>query len=97
MRLFKRITVSVLLVRSELVYKTTRRWIVEPIRRERKFITLLARMNHNNREIIDFHVFPNIDRTKPFQISDAWMNHGKRLIDLSQLCEVVKRIWLTKN
>jgi DNA invertase Pin-like site-specific DNA recombinase len=43
LRLFNRLTVSVLIVRSQLVWKTTRRWIVEPVRHERKFITLLAR------------------------------------------------------
>jgi len=41
LRLFNRITVSVLIVRSALVYNTTRRWMVEPVRHERKFITLL--------------------------------------------------------
>ncbi|MFI5450272.1 MAG: recombinase family protein [Candidatus Bathyarchaeia archaeon] len=91
LRLFNRLTVSVLIVRSELVYKTTRRWIVEPVRHERKFITLLARLDESNRAIVDFHVFPNIDRPKKFQISDSWLTRGKRLIDLSRFCEVVAR------
>jgi DNA invertase Pin-like site-specific DNA recombinase len=89
LRLFNRLTVSVLVVRSTLVYKTTRRWIVEPVRHERKFITLLARLDESNRAIVDFHVFPNIDRLKPFQISDSWLKRGMRLTDLSRLCEVV--------
>jgi DNA invertase Pin-like site-specific DNA recombinase len=89
LRLFNRLTVSVLIVRSALVYKTTRRWIVDPVRHERKFITLLGRLDERNRAIVDLHVFPNIDRPKPFQISDAWLTRGNRLIDLSQLCEVV--------
>jgi DNA invertase Pin-like site-specific DNA recombinase len=89
LRLFNRLTVSVLIVRSDLVYKTTRRWMVEPVRHERKFITLLARLDESNRVIVDFYVFPNIDRPKPFQISDSWLTRGKRLIDLSRFCEVV--------
>jgi DNA invertase Pin-like site-specific DNA recombinase len=97
LRLFNRITVSVLIVRSALVYKTTRRWMVEPVRFERKFITLLARLNEGNCAIVDLHVFPNIDRSKPFQISGAWMNRGKRLPELSQFCEIVERVRRAKN
>jgi hypothetical protein len=89
LRLFNRLTVSVLIVRSGLVYKNTRRWIVEPVRHERKFITLLARLDESNRAIVDLFVFPNIDRPKQFQISDDWLTRGKRLIDLSRFCEVV--------
>jgi hypothetical protein len=90
--LFNRLTVSVLIVRSQLVYKTTRRWIVEPARHERKFITLLARLDESNRALVDLHVVPNIDRPKKFQISDSWLARGERLIDLSRLCEVVERV-----
>ena len=92
LRLFDRITVSVLVVRSALVYKTTRRWIVEPVRYERKFITLLARLNENNCAIVDLHVFPNIDRHKAFQLSDSWLKRGMRLTELSRMCEVVAQV-----
>jgi hypothetical protein len=91
LRLFNRITVSVLIVRSVLVYKTTRRWIDEPVRHERELITLLARLDEGSRAIVDLHVFPNIDRAKKFQISDSWMKRGKRLTELSRLCGVVAR------
>jgi DNA invertase Pin-like site-specific DNA recombinase len=92
LRVFKRLTVSVLIVRSDLVYKDTRRWLVEPNRHERKFITLLARLDESNQAIVDFHVFPNIDRRTQFQRSDTWMTRGKRLSDLSQFCKVVKQV-----
>jgi DNA invertase Pin-like site-specific DNA recombinase len=90
--LFHRITVSVLIARSALVYKTTRRWMVEPVQRERKFITLLARLDESNCEIVDLHVFPNIDRPRPFQITDSWLKRGVRLPELSRLCEVVAQV-----
>jgi len=89
LRLFNRLTVSVRIARSELVYKTTRRWLVEPVPRERRFIALLARLDESNRAIVDLHVFPNIDHPKQFQISDSWLARGKRLSDLSRFCEVV--------
>jgi len=97
LRLFNRLTVSVLMVRSTLVYKTTRRWLVEPNRHECKFITLLARLNESNRVIVDLHVFPNIDRSRPFQISDSWMKRGKRISELSQLCKIVMEILCAKR
>jgi DNA invertase Pin-like site-specific DNA recombinase len=97
LRLFNRLTVSVLIVRSELVYKTTRRWLVEPNRHECNFITLLARLNESNCAIVDFHVFPNIDRSRPFQINDSWMKRGRRLSDLSQLCKVVMEVLCAKR
>jgi hypothetical protein len=92
MRLYGRIDVSVLILRSKLVYKSTRRWFVEPVRRERKFITLVARRDETNRSIIDFHIFRAIDRVKPFQIGDDWLMGGRRLTDLSQFCEVVAQV-----
>jgi hypothetical protein len=92
LRLFNRINVSVLIVRSALVHKTTRRWMVEPVRHERKFITLLARLDESNRAIDDLHVFPDIDRPRPFQISDSWMKRGRSLPELSRLCEVVAQV-----
>jgi len=97
LRVFNRLTVSVLVVRSDLVYKTTRRWLVEPNRHECKFITLLARLNESNSAIVDFHVFPNIDRSRPFQISDSWMKRGKRVSDLPQLCKVVMDVVCSKR
>ena len=71
--------------------------LVEPVQRERNFITLLARLDESNRAIVDLHVFPNIDRPKKFQISDTWMTRGKRLIDLSRLCEVVMQVHCAKG
>jgi DNA invertase Pin-like site-specific DNA recombinase len=93
LRVFGRITVSILIVRSALVYKSTRRWLVEPARQECKFITLLARLDETNRAVKDFHVFPKIDCCKPFQLREAWMKRGIRLPNMSRFCEIVKRVW----
>jgi DNA invertase Pin-like site-specific DNA recombinase len=99
LRVFKRTNVSVLIVRSALVYKTTRRWLVQPNRYERKFITLLARLDESNRAIVDFYVLPNIDRRTQFQITDVWLKRGKRLRDLSEFCKVVAvlKIFRSRN
>jgi hypothetical protein len=92
LRLFNRLTVSVVVVRSALLHKTTRRWIVEPLLHERKFITLLARLDEGNHAIVDFHVVPNFNRAKKLQVSDAWLSRGKQLTDLSRFCDVVVQV-----
>jgi len=83
--------VSVLVARSFRAWKETVRWQIDPVRRECKFITLLARLDARNRSFVDFHVFPGIDRQKRYRIrlSDPWMKRGKQLPELSRLCEVV--------
>ena len=86
--------VSVLISRPLRVWKTTIRWVVDPIRNERKFVTLLARLNVSKDAFQDFHILPNIDRRKRFSIDlrDAWLNRGECLSELSQFCEVVDRV-----
>jgi hypothetical protein len=70
-----------------------------PLKHERKFITLLARLDASNCSFLDLRVFPNIDRRKRFQISlcDAWLNRGKLLSDLSRLREVVASVRLARR
>jgi hypothetical protein len=79
----------VLICRTDAVWKNTRNWVVEPVQHERKFVTLLGRLDNTNRSILDLYVFPNIDRPKKFEISDAWLARGKRLSALSQFLDVV--------
>ena len=75
-------------------WKTTTRWLVDPIRNERNFVTLLARLNVSKDAFQDFHILPNIDRRKRFSIGlrDAWLNRGECLSELSQFCEVIDRM-----
>jgi DNA invertase Pin-like site-specific DNA recombinase len=89
--------VSVLVARSIRAWKETLRWQVDPVWHERKFITLLARLDADNLSFLDFHVFLKMDRRCRFRIclSDPWLKQGMRLSDLSRLCEVVT-LWLRK-
>jgi hypothetical protein len=79
-------------------WKETLRWVIDPVKHERKFITLLTRLDTGNSSILDLHVLPNIDRRRKFHISlsDSWLNRGKRLSDLSRLCEVVAQVRLAQ-
>jgi len=91
--------VSVLVARSMRTRTDSLRWLIGPVQDERKFITLLSRLDASNSSFLDLHVFPNIDRRKRFHISlnDSWLNRGKRLEDLSRLCEVVGRVHSTRR
>jgi len=83
--------VSVLLGRSVATWKQAMRWRIDPVRRECGLVTLLARLDEGNRSFLDFHVFPNLDRRKRFDISlaHAWLNRGIPLPKLGAFCEVV--------
>lgn len=85
--------VSVLVARSIKVWKETVRWQIDPVPHERKFVTLLARLDEENRSFLDFHVLPNIDRLRRFHISlqDSWLERGIRLADLSGFCTALRQ------
>ncbi len=94
LRLTNGLIFSVLVARSVRTWKETLWWLIDPVRHESKFITLLARLDSSNRSFLDLYVFPYIDRQTRFLISlrNAWLNRGKRLSELSRLCEVVVRV-----
>jgi DNA invertase Pin-like site-specific DNA recombinase len=90
--LYKRFMVSVLISRTDRVWKETRNWVIEPVSRERKFPTLVARLDNTNRTILDLHVLANINRSGKFALSESWLARGKRLTDLSQFLRVVEEV-----
>jgi hypothetical protein len=91
LRLRNGLMVSVLVARSVKSWKDTVRWQIDPVQHERRCVTLLARLDRENRSFLDFHVLPSIDRPRRFHIrmSDAWLNRGVRLRDLSSFCTAV--------
>ncbi len=93
------VSVSVLLARSITVWKETLRWQIDPVERERRHATLLARLDTENRSFFDFHVLPNIDRPKRFYISrsDRWLHRGIRIDDLGGLVAALAGVTLVKR
>jgi len=91
LRLSHGLIVSVIIARSVHTWKDALRWRIDPVAHERKFVTLLARLDTSNSSILDLHLLPNMDRRKIFHISlkDPWLNRGKSLTDLSRLRQVV--------
>lgn len=94
LRLRNGVIVSVLVARSARVWKDSVRWVIDPVEHERNHITLLARLNLDNRSFLDFYVLPNVDRSTRFQISqnDPWLRKGVRLDNVASLLTVVHRI-----
>jgi len=91
--------VSVLVARSIRVWKETLRWQVDPVRHERKYVTLLARLDAENQALLDFYVLPDIDRPRRFHIrhADTWLNRGLPLNDLSAFCTLVGQVGSAKR
>lgn len=94
LRLHSGLIVSVLVARSIRAWKETVRWQIDPVRHERKYATLLARLDNENQAFLDFHVLPSIDRPRRFHIrlTDAWLNRGLRLDNLSEFCTLVAQV-----
>ena len=80
--------VSVLVARSVRTWKAAIRWRVDPVPQERRYVTLLVRLNADSDSFLDFHFFPRMDRRKRFDIEldDKWLNRGISLNDLSSFC-----------
>src|SRR2546428_13122933 len=73
--------ISALTSRPFRPWKTTSRWALDPIRKQRNFVTLLARLNVSKDAFQDFHILPNIDRRKRFSIGlhEWWVHRGEGL------------------
>jgi hypothetical protein len=95
LRLRSGLMVSVLIGRSVHTWKEAIRWRIDPVRHECVLVTLLARLDEENRSFLDLHVFPNINnRRRRFDVSlcDPWLNRGQPLTDLRAFCEVTANV-----
>ena len=96
LRIGKAFLVSVLMARTVRVWKETIRWQIDPVRHERRFMTLVARLDASNHSVQSLHILPNIDRARRFSIQDddPWLKRGVKLIDLSGFRRTVDEIRL---
>jgi hypothetical protein len=86
--------ISVLVARVIRPWRDSIRWQVDPHLDERKFITLLARLNEDNSGFQDFYVFARINEKRRFRLTrtDPYLRLGVRLDKLSRLPEAVRRL-----
>jgi hypothetical protein len=85
--------VSVVVARAICSWKDSVRWQVDPHLSERKFVTLLVRLNQDNSGVKDFHVFARINAKNRFRLTlrDARLQLGIMLPSLSAFPEAVER------
>ena len=93
LRMRNRLTIAVQVVRSVRTWKTTVRWRIDPLPKERRFVTLLARLNLENDAVQDLHIFPALGLRDRYFISlkDPWLKGAERLSSLDLFCEAVER------
>ena len=94
LRIGNRFTVSVLVARAIRAWTNTVRWQIDPVQHERRLVTLLARLDADNRSFMDFYVLPCVKRSARFRVSlsDPWLSHGRQLADISRFCDVVEQV-----
>ena len=85
--------ISVVFSRTIRPWNHAIRSLVDPVPHERRFVTLLVRLDPENASIQDFYVVPNINRSSRFtlKLKDSWLDRGEHLVNLTELCEAVKR------
>jgi hypothetical protein len=85
--------VSVVVARAIRSWKDSVRWQVDPHLSERKFVTLLVRLNQDNSGVKDFHVFARINAKNRFRLTvgDPRLQLGIVLPTLSAFPEAVER------
>jgi|SRR5581483_11423482 len=85
--------ISVLVSRTVRPWKDSVQWQVDPVAPERKLVTLLARLNHQNDAVMDYHILPNVDRRKRFTLTfkDPWLERGRRL-ELADFIAMTKTV-----
>ncbi len=91
LRMRNGVLVAVLVARSIRVWKSAIRWCVDPVKHERRCVTLLVRLNESNDSFLDFHIFHEIERQKRFRIlrDDSWLNRALPVGDLSEFSKLV--------
>lgn len=86
--------VSVLVARSLRVWKSSIRWVIDPVLNEANHVTLLVQMDERNEGFQALHLLPNIDREKRFHIqqNDTWLKRGVCLHDIAGFCDAAMTI-----
>ena len=75
-------------------YKGALRWLVKPVRAERRHIALVARLNDGNNALKDLFVIPPVDNPNGLLISenDVRLQRGFRLGDLADFFKAVQTV-----
>jgi DNA invertase Pin-like site-specific DNA recombinase len=86
-----RSVISVLIARYVWQEK---KWVAIPIAKERRCVTLLARLDEQNKNFLDFRIFRRIVQTKRIYMraNSKFLNEGIRLVTLSEFWDAARKI-----
>ncbi len=99
LRLRGGLNVSVLVARSVRPWINAVRWQIDPVSHDRRYVTLLARLDEENHSFFDFHLLPDVDRRRRFRIreNDAWLDRGLLLRDVYEFLIVLRQVSAIKR
>lgn len=86
--------VSVYVLRSSRNANGDLRWIFNAHRQERDFMTLIARLDCNNKTFQDFYVLPNLTNRTSWRMKpeDLGLRKGRRLFSLADFGELARAV-----
>ena len=90
----KRIVVSVHLCRSSKCPNGGRCWKFDPVKSEKRNVTLLCLLNKKNDAIKDIYLFPSLGRTGTYQFGKKckWLKAARRLSSVTQIPDAARAI-----
>ena len=94
LRLPNRSMISVYVCPSFRNRDGARRWALNPVSREKRYVSLIARLNMSNDAVQDCFVLPDLRGRTRWTMSsdDVGLKHGKQLCVLSDLIAVVEQV-----
>jgi hypothetical protein len=92
LRLNSGVEVAVIISRIYRGWKGALHWMADPCSRERDLITLFVRFGKGNETYFDFHVFPKIEKTARFVVTDDFMKKGIRVNHISEITSIVENL-----
>jgi DNA invertase Pin-like site-specific DNA recombinase len=86
--------ISIYLLPSFPIESGENRWLLQVVRREREFMTLIARLNVNNDGFQDYFLLPDLLGCTRWTLtlSDEGLKAGERLVCLSDFTSAAKRM-----
>ena len=92
------LVVSVVIARSSKRPDKSLYWEIRPSQCDGGSLTLLARLDEKNHSFLDYHVMPNFrpEHGVYLSLKDHRLKRVKRLRDISQFCEAIEQVRLSR-
>jgi len=76
-----------------------KKWLANIVANERRLITLVARLDEQNREFLDFHVLKQMPSARNLYVraGSNFFREGVRLLDLSHFCRITRELYAQRK